>query len=182
MKFNSTVLILPGLGSSEETHWQSLWEKQFPEFIRVSQQDWDTPVCEDWIDTLDKEILRHDPENTILVGHSLACSTIVFWSIKYNRKIKGALLVAPSDTEAPSYPPGTIGFTPMPLNGLPFPSITVSSSNDYYVTLERAKFLADHWGSEFVTIGEAGHINVESGFGEWSEGLIFLRKLDRIRA
>jgi len=178
VNFKSTILILPGLGNSEETHWQTLWEKQFPEFIRVQQADWETPVCEDWITTLDSEILKHNPEDVILVGHSLACATIVFWANRFKRTIKGALLVAPSDTEAESYPPGTKGFTPMPLTKLNFPTLTIASSNDYYVTLERATFFAKEWGSELITIGEAGHINVASGFGEWKEGLTFLKRLN----
>jgi len=42
-KFQSTVLILPGLGSSDARHWQSMWEQRYPEFIRVNQQEWDAP-------------------------------------------------------------------------------------------------------------------------------------------
>ena len=49
------------------------------------------------------------------------------------------VLVAPSDTEAPRYPEGPEGFKPMPRNRLPFPSIVVASTDDPYVTLERAR-------------------------------------------
>jgi len=87
-------------------------------------------------------------------------------------------LVAPSDTEADTYPEGTSGFTPVPLIKLPFKSITVASSNDYYVTAERAKLFANSWGSELVEIGDTGHINLASGFGEWPQGLELLKQLD----
>lgn len=177
--FNSRVLILPGLGNSGEGHWQTHWENQFG-FKRVVQKDWDTPVCSDWIETIDREITRNDVSNVILVGHSLACVTTVFWSIRFSRKIKGALLVAPSDVEADTYPPGTKGFSPMPLKPLPFPSITIASSNDYYVAPERAMKFAAAWGSELVTIGDAGHINVAAGFGPWEEGLEYLKRLDSL--
>jgi hypothetical protein len=60
---------------------------------------------------------------------------------------------------------------------LPFPSIVVASSNDPYVTLSRAKTFATAWGSEFVMIGEAGHINSASGLGNWEKGLILLNIL-----
>lgn len=179
MKFKSTILILPGLGNSGEKHWQTLWERKFPEFIRVQQADWETPKCDDWIAAIDDEINKRDQSNVILVGHSLACAAIGFWAAKFQRKIKGALLVAPSDTEAPSYPPGTHGFTPMPLNLLPFRSITVVSTNDFYVAFERATLFAKAWGSEIIDIGNAGHINADAGFGEWDEGLLFLKKLER---
>lgn len=175
--FGATVLILPGLNNSGEEHWQTLWEKQFG-FTRVEQRDWDTPVCSDWIETLDKRIRSLNTPDIILVGHSLACCTVGYWTKQYDRKIKGALLVAPSDTEAASYPSGTTGFTPMPLNKLRFPSVTVTSTNDYYVTTDRARHFANAWGSELITIGEAGHINTASGFGAWPQGLEYLKKLD----
>lgn len=177
MTFQSTILTHPGLGNSGPAHWQSLWEKQF-NFTRIEQQDWETPVCDDWITTLNHYVQQHDAVEVILVGHSLACTAIGYWAQKYNMQIKGALLVAPSDTEADTYPPGTTGFTPVPLIKLPFKSIVVASSNDYYVTAERAALFAQSWGSELVNIGDAGHINVASGFGEWPLGLDLLKQLD----
>jgi len=177
MTFQSTILIIPGLGNSGEDHWQSRWEREF-NFKRINQKDWDTPVCNDWIETIDHTIKTLDSENIILVGHSLACSTIGYWSKKYNRKIKGALLVAPSDTEADTYPTGTTGFAPMPIQALPFRSIVVASTNDFYVRLDRATFFAHRWGSELINIGEAGHINIASGYGKWDYGLQMLKQLD----
>lgn len=179
MQFNSIILIHPGLGNSGPQHWQSLWEKDY-NFTRIEQRDWDTPHCPDWIDTINEYVQKHDAKNVILIGHSLACSTIAYWAKKYKTVIKGALLVGPSDTEADTYPPGTTGFKPVPLIKLSFPSIVVASSNDYYVTLDRAKQFAHAWGSELVNIGDAGHINVVSGFGEWDEGLEILKRLDEL--
>jgi uncharacterized protein len=87
--------------------------------------------------------------------------------------------VAPSDPEAKSYPEGPTGFAPMPRNRLGFPSIVVASRNDRYVTLARAREFADAWGSRFVDIGDAGHINTESGLGDWPYGLALLEELRR---
>jgi len=177
MHFQFTILTIPGLGGSGPQHWQSIWEREY-NFTRVEQKDWDTPVCSDWIENINNEVKKHEPANVILVGHSLACITIAYWAQKYKVAIKGALLVAPSDTEADTYPPGTTGFTPVPLIKLPFKSIVISSSNDYYVTTERAELFAGSWGSELINVGNAGHINVASGFGEWNEGLEMLKQLD----
>ena len=113
----------------------------------------------------------------VLIGHSLACCTVIHWANKYNRKIKGALLVGPSDADAPSYPKGTTGFIPMPLNRLPFNSIVITSSNDEYVSLERAHYFADSWGSKLVNAGALGHINSSSNLGEWPEGYRILQEL-----
>jgi predicted alpha/beta hydrolase family esterase len=177
MQFQSTILILPGLGNSGPQHWQSLWEKEY-NFIRVEQQDWETPVCADWIEKINNEIKKHNAAEVILVAHSLACTTVAYWAQKFNINIKGALLVAPSDTEADTYPPGTTGFTPVPLIELPFKTITVISTNDYYVTVDRAEQFATAWGSKIENIGDAGHINATAGFGEWKQGLQLLKKLD----
>jgi len=58
----------------------------------------------------------------------------------------------------------------MPLAKLPFPSIVVASTNDQYVSNDRARLFADAWGSRLVFIGDAGHINGASGYGPWPEG------------
>ena len=166
----------PGLNNSGPLHWQTRWEERYG-FQRIQQEDWDTPVCEDWIVTLDRTLAPFPAENIILAGHSLACSTIAHWANRYGRRIKGALLVAPSDTEAPSYPPGTSGFSPMPLSLLPFPTLVVASSDDYYVTSERAAFFAEKWGAKLVNIGAKGHINTASNLGDWPEGYALLEEL-----
>lgn len=176
--FNSQILILPGFGNSGAKHWQTAWEALFPSFIRVNQADWDTPVCEDWIKKIEEKIQEIGAENVILVGHSLACSTIGYWAAKYKTPIQGALLVAPSDTEADSYPSGTTGFAPMPTSPLPFKTITVTSDDDFYVSVERAKFFAEKWNSKLVILNNLGHINGDSNLGNWDLGLSLLKELD----
>ena len=39
-------------------------------------------------------------------------------------------------------------------------------------SLERARDMAQSWGSELVEAGDAGHINVDSGHGPWPDGLL----------
>ncbi|HEY4060786.1 MAG TPA: alpha/beta hydrolase [Puia sp.] len=168
--------ILPGLNNSGPLHWQTRWEQSHG-YIRIHQRDWDNPVCEDWIRTIDDVIAPFPPESTILIAHSLACCAIAHWAQKYRRPIKGAFLVAPSDVEAPSYPPGTHGFKPMPLSPLPFPSTIVTSSNDEYVSVDRAFFFAGKWECAFANIGPRGHINAASGLGDWPEGYELLQEL-----
>jgi uncharacterized protein len=168
--------VLPGLYNSGPQHWQTRWEKLYG-FTRIHQRDWDTPDKDDWIHTVNEVIAPFPPEKVILIAHSLGCCTIAHWSRHYRRTIKGALLVAPSDVEAPSYPPGTSGFNPMPAHLLPFPTIVVSSSDDEYVSSDRAAGFAEKWGSSLVEIGKKGHINSASGLGDWPEGYRLLQKL-----
>ncbi len=108
----------------------------------------------------------------------MGCCTIAHWATQYNISIKGALLVAPSDIENPKYTFPAKGFAPIPLNKINFKTIVVASSNDYWVSLERAKFFADNWNSECINIGDAGYITAASGYGKWEKGLEILKKLD----
>jgi predicted alpha/beta hydrolase family esterase len=175
--FRSTILLIPGIGNSGLQHWQTIWGRRYG-FARVKQQEWETPACADWVETLNGYIEQYDPSNLILVAHSAACVVLFHWVEQYNITVKAALLVAPADADAPTFPPGATGFSPVPLIKLPFPSIVVASTNDHFVTLERAQQFADAWGSEFVNIGDAGHIYVGSGYVDWDAGLNILKKLD----
>lgn len=99
----STVLILPGFGSSGVEHWQSLWEAANPQFKRVNQRDWEHPVCEEWVEALEKAVKEAGSE-VILVAHSLACLVVAHWASKPHKSIKAALLVAPPDAARTSFP------------------------------------------------------------------------------
>ena len=172
----SRVLLLPGLYNSGPEHWQSIWEKELPAFTRVIQREWDTPDRAEWVERLHKEISSSSVP-AILVAHSSSCALVAHWAAAHTGPVSGALLVGPSDPEADSYPKGTTGFAPMPLNALPFPAIVVASTNDEFVTIERARFFAGRWGARIEIIGEAGHINSASGLGRWPRGLALLQEL-----
>ncbi len=76
-----------------------------------------------------------------------------------------------------SSPPEVQSFLPIPTEPLPFPSILVGSQSDPYTSLQAAEKLAAQWGSEFIDAGDVGHINVESGHGEWPHGEQILSRL-----
>lgn len=153
------------------------FERQNPDFIRIEQRDWDTPDRRDWVDTPAQAlaVAGEDLANVVLIAHSLGCATVVHWAAQYGRSIRGALLVAPSNVETAHYAAfPTTGFAPMPLQPLPFPSKVVASATDEWVSPARARAFAAAWGSEFIDLGAAGHINAASGYGEWPAGLALL--------
>ncbi len=172
----TNVLILPGIYNSGPQHWQSLWEAAHPEYRRVQQKDWETPLKDDWVAAVDAAI-RAVNDDALLIAHSLGCITIAHWAREHNRPIHGALLVAPPDLDARRPNPDPWGFAPVPLVPFNFPSIVVASSDDRGATIERAEFFARSWGSRFVNIGAHGHINVDAGFGPWPEGERLLAEL-----
>ncbi len=51
------------------------------------------PIIKEWVATLEKEI--KPSEETILIGHSIGCQTIMRYLEKPKRKIKAAFFVAP---------------------------------------------------------------------------------------
>jgi len=173
----TNYLIVPGLGNSGPEHWQTFFENFGDNFKKIIQQEWDAPVCNDWVTAIEKEVSKYDAATVVLIGHSLGCITIAHWANKYKNIIKGALLVAPSDVEAQGYTFPAKGFSPAPTEKINFKTIVVASENDPWVSLERANHFADSWGSEFINIGKAGHINVASGHNEWKEGLEILNRL-----
>jgi uncharacterized protein len=174
------VLTVPGLWSSGPDHWQSHWERLAPDaFRRVEQREWERPEVEEWVATLDAAVAAAGPE-VLLAAHSLACALVGHWAARSARpgaRVRGALLVAPSDVEAPSYPAGPIGFAPMPLARLPFRSVVVASDDDPYVTPARASAFAAAWGSRRVDVHGGGHLNSASRLGTWPLGLSLLREL-----
>ena len=82
--------------------------------------------------------------------------------------------MAPADPERRAQ---LADFAPVPYAPLPYRSVLVASSNDPYCPIRRAGAYARAWGSEFVRLQNAGHINVESGFGDWPLGLALLQSL-----
>ena len=164
------VLTLAGLWNSGPVHWQTQWERKYPHWVRVQHRDWETPDSTEWVAELEAAIAQCK-RPPVLAAHSLSCSLVGRWAASGSQlKIAGAFLVAPSDTDAPSYPDCTSGFQPMLLQHLPFPSLVIASSDDQYVSPQRARQFAQAWGSDYIEIGNAGHINGDAGYGPWPEG------------
>ncbi|WP_299821703.1 alpha/beta hydrolase [uncultured Pontibacter sp.] len=170
---------VPGLHNSGEDHWQTIWEKTYPQhFRRLQQQRWDTPDKDTWVTAMEKQLNAYPNEEIVLMGHSVGCAAIAHWVAAYGKQIKGALLVAPSDVDRPNYPSYITGFAPMPLQPLPFKTIVVASTNDHVVDLDRAAHFASCWKSSLHVLENAGHIEGKYGYGTWPEGLALLQQLD----
>ncbi|GHF64445.1 hypothetical protein HNQ07_004634 [Deinococcus metalli] len=172
-----TLVIVPGLGDSSPQHWQSLWEQKFGA-ARVRQDDPDTPTPSAWADRL-HEVIEATPGDVVLVGHSSGVLTIVHWAARTggHERVKGAVLVGPSDAEdaeVQAQYPRIAALAPVPRSPLPFPALVIASETDPFVSFERAQTFAEAWDAEFISAGDAGHINVDSGHGEWEEGEILL--------
>ena len=174
------VLILPGWQNSGPDHWQSRWEALYG-YRRVDQHDWMTPKRGDWIARLEDVILSIDEGRgpVLLVAHSLGCILTAAWAqvSRSTDRVQGALLVAPGDPERDELRSVLPSWAPIVRQRLPFPSVLVGSRNDPYCAFDKAQSLAQSWGSRFIDLGERGHINAESGLGDWAEGLQLLKEV-----
>ena len=167
------TIIVPGWRDSGPGHWQSLWAERLPNAVRVVQDDWISPTRRAWVATLERNILAA-PGPVVVVAHSLGCIATAHVAPEVAQRIQGALLVAPADPERRAV---LNDFAPVPYARLPYRSVLVASSNDPFCPIRLAGAYARAWGSEFVRLQQAGHINVESGFGEWPLGLALLHSL-----
>ncbi|WP_135229129.1 RBBP9/YdeN family alpha/beta hydrolase [Deinococcus fonticola] len=171
------IVIVPGLGDSGPEHWQTLWEQKYGA-ARVRQDDPENPTPAAWAERLN-EVIEATPGELVLVAHSCGVPTVVHWARFYgaNERVKGALLVAPPDMDHPNLHqqhPAAAQMAPVPLSPLPFPALVVASENDPYASLDRAQQFARAWDAEFISAGEAGHINIASGHGDWPDGEVLL--------
>ena len=167
------IVIVPGWRNSGPGHWQSLWAEQLPQAVRVEQEDWNTPSRTAWVTAISHVILAQK-QPVVIAAHSLGCIATAHLPDDVASHIHGALLVAPADPERRGV---LADFAPVPFQRLPYPSILVASGNDPYCPVRMAGAYARSWGSEFLRLQNAGHINVESGFGEWPLGLALLNTL-----
>jgi predicted alpha/beta hydrolase family esterase len=157
------VILVPGLHDSGPDHWQSRWQRAHPEFWRVRQADWSDPDLPAWAARLD-HIRGLDPRPALLVAHSFGCLASMVSIAAYPRGVAGALLVAPADPDKF----GVAGLLPSQPVGCP--TLVISSRDDPWMSAGQAALWARRWGSEVHDAGALGHINAESGLGDWPFG------------
>lgn len=158
------VLIAPGLHNSGPEHWQSRWQRLFPAFERIEQDDWEVPDLARWSARVD-EVRRRDRRPTLVVAHSFGSLATVHSLARDPAGIAAVLMVAPADPD--KFDVASL----LPQQPLPVPSIMVGSTNDPWMAAPRAELWARRWGSRFIDGGALGHINAESGLGDWPDGL-----------
>ena len=176
------ILIVPGYKNSGPDHWQSRWQAKLSSARRVEQDSWEKPIVEEWTARI-AEVVNETKKPPVIVAHSLGVAATVQAVSLFEVPVAGALLVAPPDVANSKIRPKHLRtFGPYPTDPLPFPSIVIASSNDPFCSQTVADDIAASWGSAFMDAGEAGHINSDSGFGPWPEGLmVFARFLGHLK-
>ncbi|MFN3625410.1 MAG: RBBP9/YdeN family alpha/beta hydrolase [Hyphomicrobium sp.] len=165
-----TTLIVPGLYGSGVDHWQSWFQSQVPDCVRVVQSDWSVPDLTRWSARVRRELHRA-PGRVWIVAHSFGCLASVDVAADSSERIAGMMLVAPAD-------PARFGLQKaITRDVLGVHSIVVASTNDRWMSINDAESWSDSWGSQLINLGAVGHINVSSGHGPWPRGLDIYRSL-----
>lgn len=188
MNAEPVVVIVAGLRDRVEQHWQTLLEARLRAVGRpvaavapMGRADLD---CAAHVAAIEA-VVSACATPAIIVAHSAGCIAVAHWASRHARtagaRIRGALLAVPPDFDTPmpaGYPDiaalAAAGWLPVPRDPLPFGSIVAASRNDPLARHAWVGAIARAWGSECVDLGEVGHLNPASGYGEWpaAEGLI----------
>ena len=165
---NKKVLLLHGWGGSNFPHWQS-WlaseiAKEYGTVSFLEFSNFDFPDLELWKEELKTTLDSFEPD--IVICHSLA-NTLWFHIVDEIKEVKKLYLVAPPSfvcdvEEIKEFFPLKI-----PTKTSAKTSILVSSTNDPYMTITEAKELGNSLQIPLKIIENAGHINADSGYGQW---------------
>jgi len=153
------VLVVPGLHDSGPAHWQTWLQAHFRHALRVEQADWGRADLASWAQRIELTVARHPHARWVAVGHSFGCLALARYLAQGGQGIHAALLVAPADPEKFAASPL------LPQAPLAIPSVLMASETDPWMRLEAARAWARAWGTQFINLGDVGHINTESGFG-----------------
>jgi len=164
------VLLLHGWGGSDYPHWQSWLAGELAKeygcvnFLKFS--DVDAPKLDVWKRELNAILKEFQPD--IVVCHSLAntlwfhlCNTQTF------QQIEKLYLVAPPSMSCDIEELREFFPLQTPTNLYAKEAILITSTNDPYMSKNEAEELQKKLNIPMKTLLNAGHINADSGYGEW---------------
>lgn len=185
------VYIIHGWGANPKSDWfPYLKEKVSERGYKVSlpvMPDTDNPKIKPWVEKL--QSLKVD-ENTMFVGHSVGCQTILRFLEKYNGKVGKIILVAPWMTinknnldeneewsVAKPWAETPMDFKKIKNKAKKF--IVVYSQDDpYAIKKDITKLIKDLDATE-VNVGKKGHICEGDGVTNLPEALKFFKKIKK---
>jgi len=167
------LVIVPGLHGSGAEHWQSWLHGQVADAVRVVQDAWHVPDLERWSERVADTVAALGPGPHVLVAHSFGClASVRALARRPSLGVAQLLLVAPA--EPSRFDVAAV----LPQARLAARSCVVASDNDPWMSATQAHAWALRWGSDWINLGNAGHINVDSGYGpfplarEWATGAL----------
>ncbi len=136
----------------------------------------DNPVCDEWVDEINRVVKRNKDDEIYLVGHSLGVPTILHFleQLPSDIKIAGAVLVSGPSQKITIEKIAHFIDTPFD-----FETITsrcakfavIHGDDDPVVPLSHAGYLSEKLKCDLVIIHEGKHLNGSAGFTQLPECL-----------
>jgi hypothetical protein len=164
------VLLLHGWGGSDYPHWQSWLAGELAKdygcvnFLRFS--DVDEPKLDVWLREAKSALDEFRPD--IVICHSLA-NTLWFHLCQKEelREVAKLYLVAPPSMQCNIKELSEFFPLSTPQKLFAKETLLITSTDDPYLTQEEAKELQNKLNVSMKVIQNGGHLNAESGYGEW---------------
>jgi len=164
------VLLLHGWGGSDYPHWQSwLASELVKEYACINFlcfSNFDTPKLDAWTNELQAVLEDFKPD--IVICHSLA-NTLWFHLCNTTQlqTIENLYLVAPPSMRCEVEEIKEFFPQKSPTSLYAKEVFLIGSTDDPYMSLAELHQLQKELNVELKVLDSAGHINTQSGFGEW---------------
>lgn len=168
------IYLIHGYTASPKSNWFPNFKKTLEnEHIEISilhMPNSQNPKLDEWVEHMDKSIKEYD-ENTIFIGHSLGCVTILnFLNNKLPQQIKGLFLVSGFIEDSPI--PELLEFVKPKLNYNKLTSLTknnvvISAKDDDIINYKYSQFLAEKLTSKFILLNQGKHFIDRDNFTEF---------------
>lgn len=141
----------------------------------------ENPICNQWVEEIARNVDNNPTDEIYLVGHSLGVPAILrYLESSQAKTISGVVLVSgPSqknnNRKIDNFLETDFNFEKIKQSGQRF--CVIHGSNDPYVPLENAQFLAQNLGAELVVVENGGHLNSSAGWFSLPQALEALKKL-----
>ncbi|MEQ4670301.1 RBBP9/YdeN family alpha/beta hydrolase [Providencia manganoxydans] len=171
---NKKVIIIHGYTASPEKNWFPWLKEQLeqqgvvvkvpamPDPLSPDPQRWQQHLLDAQIE-LDKD--------TVVIGHSLGCVTLLRYLASQQQQVGGYLLVSGFTEEQATLPElkahTDISLDYANLKSLSDKRISIISSNDSIVSPQSSRTLATLLETEVITVENAGHFLDREGFSEF---------------
>ncbi len=165
------TLILHGWGGSDDPHWQA-WlageiAKDYGTVSFPLLNNPHFPTKNRWMKQVKDLLSEFKPETVIC--HSLGCTLWLHLCLEGEISfVERLLLVAPPRLSCDLETLKTFFPLEAPSSVFAHEAMLVTSDNDPYMNQEEAANLQKALGIEMKVLENAGHINADSGYGEWT--------------
>ncbi len=174
MQNKKRVILIHGWQGKPGNHWKG-WlrrelEKREIEVVEPFMPN-KSDEPKDWINKL-KDVVGDADENTILVGHSLGCPTVIGFlsELEEGKKVGGCILVAGFISKLSAHGKlSKFNFSPEYVKNAKKHCnafVSIASDNDMDVPLEKSKEMNDLVDGKFILEKGKGHFCEEEGVTE----------------